>query len=252
MLLLGGGGAVPGRADRPSSCCVKDGLGRRRLHAAGLLERLHHDLRLLGRYRPRRHADLGHPLPVPLALAHGGVPLHRGDDGVRGHDRGALPDHPHRAPVDLLLAAAVSQPAVPLAQLQVAADLGRVRDHAPTSRSRTTFLVCRPGPRRRRGARQGGRLAQEGVQDVRARLAGHRQPVAALHAGPTSTSPRWPRRWCSRCTRWCRWDFAMSHRPGLARDDLRALLRGRRDLLRHRHGAHPADPAPARRSSSST
>ncbi len=30
------------------------------------------------------------------------------DDGVRGHDRGALPDHPHRAAVDLLLAAAAT------------------------------------------------------------------------------------------------------------------------------------------------
>ena len=40
------------------------------------------------------------------------------------------------------------------------------------------------------------------------------------------------------------WDFAMSHHPGLARDDLRAVLRGRRHLLRHRHGVHAADPAP--------
>ena len=32
--------------------------------------------------------------------------------------------------------------------------------------------------------------------------------------------------------------------PGLARDDLRALLRRRRHLLRHRDGAHAAGPAP--------
>ena len=42
------------------------------------------------------------------------------------------------------------------------------------------------------------------------------------------------------------WDFASSHRARLARDDLRALLRGRRHLLRHRHGAHADHPAPAR------
>ena len=110
--------------------------GARGLHPAGLLVGLHHDLRLLGRHRPRRHADLGDPVPVPLAVAHRGVPRHRGDDGLRGHDRRALPDHPHRAPVVLLLAAALSQPALALAQLQVAAGLGRVRHLAPTSRSR--------------------------------------------------------------------------------------------------------------------
>ena len=56
---------------------------------------------------------------------------------------GLFPDHPHRAAVDLLLAAAVPEPALPLAQLQVAADLGRVRDldlphgldHVPRVRS---------------------------------------------------------------------------------------------------------------------
>ena len=39
-------------------------------------------------------------------VAHRGLPRHRGDDGVRGHDGRALPDHPHRPPVVLLLAAA--------------------------------------------------------------------------------------------------------------------------------------------------
>ncbi len=41
------------------------------------------------------------------------------------------------------------------------------------------------------------------------------------------------------------------HRPRLARDDLPALLRRRRDLLRLRHGADAGDPA-ARRSSASS
>ena len=31
----------------------------------------HHQLRVLGRHRPRRHADLGDPLPVPPEVAHG-------------------------------------------------------------------------------------------------------------------------------------------------------------------------------------
>ena len=60
--------------------------GPRRIQPADLLERLHHDLRVLDRHRARGHADLGDPVPVPLPVAHGGLPLHRGDDGVRGHD----------------------------------------------------------------------------------------------------------------------------------------------------------------------
>ena len=41
------------------------------------------------------------------------------------------------------------------------------------------------------------------------------------------------------------WDFAMSIVPGLARHDLRALLRGRRHLLGLRHGADGDDPGAA-------
>ncbi len=185
----------------------------RRLQPADLLERLHHDLRVLGGYRTRRHADLGDSVPLPVALAHGGVPLHRGDDGVRGHDRGALPDHPHRAPVDLLLAAAVSQPAVPLAQLQVAAHLGRLRDldlphgvhHVPRVRADS---------RHRGGAGQGDRAG--GRRSTRSPRWAGRAPTTSggITPAPISTWPRWRRRWCSRCTPWCRWDFAVSIVPG--------------------------------------
>src|ERR1051325_6728494 len=111
------------------SVYITGGPGPRRLHPAGDVERLHHHLRLLDRHRTRRHAHFGDPVSLPLPLAHRGVPLHRGDDGLRGHDGGALSDHPHRAPVDLLLAPALSQPAVPPAQPQIPAPLGRVRDH---------------------------------------------------------------------------------------------------------------------------
>ncbi len=184
-----GGGALP---RRPLDL-RRAGQGRPRprgVSAADLLERVHHHLRLLGGHRPRGHADLGHPLSLPLALANGGVPIHRGDDGVRGHDRGPLSDHPHRPAVDLLLAAAVSQPAVPLAQLQVAAHLGRLRHrHIPDGEHDVPRL--RPHSRRRGGARQGDRVAEEGVRDGVGGLAGHRQPVAALQQGlPLSGRPR--------------------------------------------------------------
>jgi hypothetical protein len=61
----------------------------------------------------------------------------RSHDGVRRHDGRPLPDHPPRPAVGLLLPAAVPEPAVPLAELQVAAALGRVR--------RLTYFTC---PRR--------------------------------------------------------------------------------------------------------
>src|SRR5437868_11306383 len=77
---------------------------------------------------PLGHADLGDPVPVPLRLAHRGLPHRRGDDRVRGDDGGPVPTHPHRSPVVLLLADPVSQRARPVAQLQVAAHLARVRD----------------------------------------------------------------------------------------------------------------------------
>ena len=136
-------------------------------------------------------------------VAHGGLPLRRGDDGVRGHDRGSLPDHPHRAAVDLLLAAPLPELALPLAELQVAAGVGRVRHlHLPHGVDHVPLL--RPDPRRRGGARQGDRLAEDGLHAWR-RSAG-RAPTTSGATTParTSTSPRSRRRWCSRCTRWCR------------------------------------------------
>ena len=59
---------------------------RRGLSAAGDVGRVHHHLRVLGRYRPRRHADLGDSLSVPRRLPHEHLSRVRSDDGVRGHD----------------------------------------------------------------------------------------------------------------------------------------------------------------------
>src|SRR3989442_7116792 len=44
--------------------------GARGLLAPGVLGSLHHLFRLLGRYRPLGHADLGDPVSVPLGVAH--------------------------------------------------------------------------------------------------------------------------------------------------------------------------------------
>ncbi len=47
----------------------------------------HHELRLLGRHRARRHADLRDPVPLPAEVADEHQPLRRGDDDLRRHVR---------------------------------------------------------------------------------------------------------------------------------------------------------------------
>ena len=85
------------------------------------------------------------------------LPGRGGDDRLRGHDRGALPADPRRPHVVRLLADAVSQPALPLAELQVAAGVGRVRDldlpdhqrgllhRGPRARTSRRSATTRPG-----------------------------------------------------------------------------------------------------------
>ena len=92
--------------------------------------------------------------------------------------------------------------ALPLAQLQVAADLGRLRDlHLPHGLDHVPGL--RPDPRRRGGARQGD--AAGGRRSTSSPRWAGRAPTTSggTTRGRTCTWPRWPRRWCSRCTRWC-------------------------------------------------
>src|SRR6266446_7682258 len=67
-------------------------------------------------------SDLRDPVPVPLGLAHRGVPYRRGDDRVRRDDGRAIPAHSYRPAMVLLLADSVPERARALAQLQVAAD----------------------------------------------------------------------------------------------------------------------------------
>ena len=71
-------------------------LGQQRSRRLGVR---HHQLRLVDRYRPRRHADLGDSAAVPSAVAHLDQPLRRGDDALRGRVRGDVPAAPHRPAV---------------------------------------------------------------------------------------------------------------------------------------------------------
>src|SRR5205807_8679917 len=89
---------------------------------------VHHELRVLDRYRPRGHADLRDPLSVSRAVANAHLSCCRGDDDLRGPDRRPVPADPRGPHVVRVLPAAVPEPAIPLAELPLATRLGRVRD----------------------------------------------------------------------------------------------------------------------------
>ena len=118
-------GAAGPRADHALLCRH----GHRGREPAGRLGLVHHQLRVLDRHRPRRHADLGGALPLPPAVADRHQPRGGGDDAVRGGLRRHLPDHPPRAAVVRLLARPVPERARPaLGELQLAARVGHLRD----------------------------------------------------------------------------------------------------------------------------
>ena len=73
-------------------------------HPGGLGLR-HHQLRLVDRYRPRRHADLGHSAAVQADLAQLDQPLRRGDDDLRRGLRRHVPADPRGPSVAGILAA---------------------------------------------------------------------------------------------------------------------------------------------------
>ena len=176
------------RADGPRRAPLPD-LRRprcRRVPGAGLLGRLHHHLRVLDRNRPRRHPDLGDPLPLPREVAQRHQPRRRGDDGVRGADGRALPADPHRPALEVLLPAALPEPALPLGELQEPAPLGRLRgQHLPDDLG--ALLHRRPDPRHRDRARSGRRMEEGRLHDRRRRLAGNGQAVEG--AQPVGAPP---------------------------------------------------------------
>ena len=100
-------------------------LGRQPAGRLGLRD---HQLRLVDRHRPRRHADLGDPAAAQAGMAHVDQPLRRRHDDLRGHVRGHVPAHPHRPSVARgLLAVPVSEQHGRVAAVPQPADLGRLR-----------------------------------------------------------------------------------------------------------------------------
>ena len=173
-----GGRALPGFVVLPDLARDRR-IGTERTGGVG---GLHHHLRVLGRYRALRHADLGDPLPFPRALAAGDLPRVRGDDRLRGHDSRAVPPDPRRPRVARVLAGAVSERALPVAELQVTARLGRLRHHDLLHRFGGLLL---PGhhPGSRRGARPCAGSQEEVLPDHLAGLARDGPRVAPLLEG---------------------------------------------------------------------
>ena len=69
----------------------------------------HHQLRVVDRYRPRRHADLGDSAAVQADVAQLDQPLRRGDDDLRRGLRRHVPADPRGPSVGELLAVPVSE-----------------------------------------------------------------------------------------------------------------------------------------------
>ena len=127
-----------------------------------------------------------------------------------------------------------------MAQLPLAADLGRVR-RADVSDGQRLFPVRRPHPRPGGDARSVGRLATQGVRHLVVGLARHGRAVAPLPR-PVHVP--------------CRPGDAAGYfgaqrrvvglrrvdRPGVALDDLRTLLRRRSGAVGPRHGVDTVNP----------
>ena len=197
----------------------------------------HHELRLLDRHRPRRHADLGDSVPAAAALAHVGQPGGGSDDAVRGDVRRPLSADPHGPAVDVLLDAALSErPRFALGELQVAARLGLLRDQHVFHDLRD-LLVRRADSRSRDHSRP--RAGHDALEDLRLpeprldRIVPHLAPLR----GGLSAAGR--ARHAARALGPHHRQHRLRDRGGarLAHDDLPAVLRGRRHLLGHGDGA---------------
>ena len=213
--------------------------GRRHLgqQRSGRLGVRHHQLRLVDRHRPRRHAHLGHPAAAQAGLADVDQPLRRGDDALRRRLRADVPADSHRPAVARgLLADAVSQRHGHLAAVPQPAHLGRVRGQHLRHRL-AALLVHRAHPRSGDDARPG----QEQDHQVHLRRAGARlarlgAPLAALRERVSAARGHVD---AARAVGPHRRQLRLRgrHHPRLAHDDLPALLRRRRHLRRLRDGA---------------
>ena len=124
--LMVGGGVAHGPGDRLHLAVPE---GRRHLgrHDSGRVGLRDHQLRVVDRYRPRGHADLGDSAAVQADVAQLDQPVCRGDDDLRGGLRRHVPADPRRASVAGVLAVPVSEHDERVAAVPQPAGVGRVR-----------------------------------------------------------------------------------------------------------------------------
>ena len=215
-------------------------LGHRRAGDVGLRDR---QLRLVDRDRPRGNVDLGDPLAVATGMADLDQPVRRGDDPVRRRLRRAVPAASHGPPLGLLLATPYPNTMAlwPQWRSPLVWDVFAVSTYATVSLLFWYVGLIPDLATLRDRAKNGSRGSSMGSW----RWAGVARRGTGIAIGPPiCCSPGWPRRWSSRSTRVVSLDFAVGIVPGLALDDLSALLRRRCDLLGLRDGVDARHPAP--------
>ena len=215
--------------------------GARGLPAPGDVDGLHHQLRLLDRYRTRRHADLGDSVPVPLAVADRGLPLTEAMTVFAVMTAALFPIiHIGRQWVFYWLLPYPNQRFLwPNFKSPLLWDVFAITTYFTVS---TTFLIIGLIPTWPRSATRSPGWQNKIYGMLSLGWTGANSQWRH-YSGGISISPRWPRRWCCRSTRWCPGiSRCRSCRDGTAPSS--RLFRRRGDLLGHRDGAHPADPAP--------
>ena len=112
--------------------------GRRHLghQYPGRLGLRHHQLRVVDRYRPRRHADFRHSAAAAATLAQLHQPLRGSHDAVRGGLRGHVPAAAHGPSLAGVLAVSVSQHHEAIGRSSAARWCGTCSRSRPTPRFR--------------------------------------------------------------------------------------------------------------------
>src|SRR6185503_2054701 len=192
--------------------------------------------------RSRRHIDLRHSAAAASTLAHVDQPFCRSNDALRRRTSGHVPDFPPRAPVADVLAVSLSKHDGNLAAVSQPFDVGRLRGFDLRHGLRDV-LVCRSDSRLRYAARsRSQQTVSDSLRHARNGLARICSSLASLRDGlPATRGTGHATRFVSTHDRQFR--LRRRHHSGMARDDISAVLRRRRDLRRLRDGVVADDSA---------